>query len=177
MGIPTDIIQRYEARKKSREPFPVRPGMEVRVHTTVREGDKERTQVFEGIVIGVRGAGLGRMFTVRRVTGGVGVERIFPVFSPLITDVEIVRATSVRRAKLTYLRVSNVKRRKKEDHTVLQRAIAEREAQRRAAEKARREAEEKEHAAAEAAKAKEEKEEEATDEATKEKKGKAEEKP
>lgn len=151
MAETTDPLRRYESRKKAREPFPLRPGMDVRVHTTIREGDKERTQIFEGMVVARHGAGHGRTFTVRRVVGGIGIERTFPVFSPRVTAVDIVGATKVRRAKLTYLRTSNVKRRTKEDQKVLGRALAEQDAQRRAALAARRDAEEKEQAAAEAA--------------------------
>ena len=152
MTPPTDPVRRYEARKKTRESFPVRPGMDVRVHTKIREGEKERTQIFEGMVVALHGAGFGKTFTVRRVVSGIGVERIFPMFSPQVTSVEILGAMKVRRAKLTYLRKTNVKRRTKEDQKVLERALAEQNAQRLAAEKARREAEEAERAAAAAAK-------------------------
>ena len=107
-----DPVTRYEARKKVREPFSLRPGYEVRVQTRLKEGEKERTQVYEGMVTALAGTGLGKTFTVRRVTGGVGVERIFPMYSPLVTDVEIVRATKVRRAKLTYLRKREVQKRR-----------------------------------------------------------------
>jgi len=79
-------------------------GDTVRVSTKVVEGDKERTQVFQGVVIRVRHGGAGASFTVRRVTYGVGVERTFPVHSPRVEKVEIVRRGKVRRAKLYYLR-------------------------------------------------------------------------
>ena len=79
-------------------------GDTVRVHTKVVEGDKERIQIFSGVVIGRRGHGLNSTFTVRRISYGEGVERIFPVHSPRIDKVEIERKGSVRRAKLTYLR-------------------------------------------------------------------------
>jgi large subunit ribosomal protein L19 len=79
-------------------------GDSVRVHTKVIEGDKERIQIFSGVVIGRRGHGLNEMFTVRRISYGEGVERIFPVHSPRIDKVEIERKGAVRRAKLTYLR-------------------------------------------------------------------------
>jgi large subunit ribosomal protein L19 len=79
-------------------------GDTVRVHVKVREGDKERIQVFEGIVIGLRGAGLRASFTVRKVSFGQGVERIFPLHSPVIDKIETVRSARVRRAKLYYLR-------------------------------------------------------------------------
>jgi len=76
----------------------------VRVHTKVVEGDKERIQVFAGIVIGKRGRGLNETFTVRRISYGEGVERVFPVHSPRVDKIEVERKGSVRRAKLTYLR-------------------------------------------------------------------------
>jgi len=85
-----------------------RPGDTVRVHVRLREGEgekeKERIQPFEGVVMGRRGELLGESFTVRRVSFGIGVERIFPVHSPMISSIEIVRQGRVRRAKLNYLR-------------------------------------------------------------------------
>jgi len=80
------------------------PGDTVKVSTRVVEGDKERTQVFQGVVIKVRNRGAGSSFTVRRVTYGVGVERTFPLYSPRVEKAEIVRRGKVRRAKLYYLR-------------------------------------------------------------------------
>jgi large subunit ribosomal protein L19 len=79
-------------------------GDTVRVMVRVREGDKERLQAFEGIVISKRGGGASENFTVRKVSAGVGVERIFPVQSPTIASIEMVRRGRVRRAKLYYLR-------------------------------------------------------------------------
>jgi large subunit ribosomal protein L19 len=86
------------------------PGDTVRVRIRVREGEKERVQPFEGICIARGGAGLGETFTLRRVSGGVGVERIFPVHSPWIAGLEVVRRGDVRRAKLYYLRAQKGKR-------------------------------------------------------------------
>ena len=83
---------------------PFRAGDTVRVHVRIREGDKERVQVFEGVVIQRRGGGAGETFTVRKVSSGVGVERIFPVQSPSVTKLEIKRRGHVRRARLFYLR-------------------------------------------------------------------------
>jgi large subunit ribosomal protein L19 len=82
----------------------MRSGDTVRVHVRVREGDKERIQIFEGIVIGVHRGGVRASFTVRKVSFGQGVERIFPLHSPTIQKVEVVRSAKVRRAKLYYLR-------------------------------------------------------------------------
>jgi large subunit ribosomal protein L19 len=79
-------------------------GDSVRVHTKVIEGDKERIQVFSGVVIGRHGHGLNEMFTVRRISYGEGVERVFPLHSPRVEKIEIERHGEVRRAKLTYLR-------------------------------------------------------------------------
>jgi large subunit ribosomal protein L19 len=83
---------------------PFAPGDTVNVHVRVIEGDKERIQQFQGVVIGRRGAGMGATFTVRKISDGVGVERIFPLHSPRIAKVERVKEGSVRRAKLYYLR-------------------------------------------------------------------------
>lgn len=82
----------------------MRPGDTVRVHVKVREGDKERIQIFEGMVIAVRRGGARASFTVRKVSFGQGVERIFPLHSPTIDKVEVVRTARVRRAKLYFLR-------------------------------------------------------------------------
>lgn len=90
-----------------RKDHPVfRPGDTIRVHVRLKEGegDKERIQPFEGVVMSRRGELLGESFTVRRVSFGIGVERIFPVHSPMISSVELVRQGRVRRAKLNYLR-------------------------------------------------------------------------
>ena len=82
----------------------MRSGDTVRVHVKVREGDKERIQVFEGMVIGMHRGGARATFTVRKVSFGQGVERIFPLHSPTIDKVEVVRSAQVRRAKLNFLR-------------------------------------------------------------------------
>jgi large subunit ribosomal protein L19 len=98
------LLDKIEAEnfRKNAENFSV--GDSVRVHTKVVEGDKERIQVFAGVVIGRKGRGLNATFTVRRISYGEGVERVFPLHSPRIDKVEIERQGRVRRAKLTYLR-------------------------------------------------------------------------
>ena len=80
------------------------PGDTVRVHKKIKEGDKVRVQIFQGTVIQQRGGGAGATFTVRKLSGGIGVEQIFPVQSPNVTKVEVLRRGKVRRAKLYYLR-------------------------------------------------------------------------
>ena len=96
-----DLIER-EAHRKDLPPF--RPGDTVRVHVKIREGDKERTQVFEGVVIRRRRGGSSGSFTVRKVSYGVGVERIFPLDSPTVEKIEIKSRGHVRRSRLYFLR-------------------------------------------------------------------------
>lgn len=96
-----DAIQR-EGLKEDVPEF--HPGDTVRVWVRVREGDKERLQAFEGVCIGRRGGGVSETFTVRKISAGVGVERIFPLHSPSLAGIEVVRHGRVRRAKLYYLR-------------------------------------------------------------------------
>jgi large subunit ribosomal protein L19 len=98
------LFDKIESEQFRKTPLVFSVGDTVRVHTKVVEGDKERIQVFTGLVIGRRGRGLNSTFTVRRISYGEGVERVFPVNSPLIEKVEIERRGKVRRAKLTYLR-------------------------------------------------------------------------
>jgi large subunit ribosomal protein L19 len=83
---------------------PFRAGDTLRVNVRVREGDKERVQAFEGVCIAKRGGGVSATFTVRKISNGVGVERIFPLHSPMISEIIVVRRGRVRRAKLYYLR-------------------------------------------------------------------------
>jgi large subunit ribosomal protein L19 len=80
------------------------PGDTINVHVKVIEGDKERIQQYQGIVMGIKGMGIGRTFRVRKISNGVGVERIFPIHSPTIAKIEKIREGKVRRAKLYYLR-------------------------------------------------------------------------
>ncbi|SYZ74485.1 50S ribosomal subunit protein L19 [Candidatus Zixiibacteriota bacterium] len=79
-------------------------GDTIKVHVKIKEGDKERVQVFQGTVIGRRGAGIGATFTVRKMSSGIGVERIFPLHSPNVSKIERIRQGKVRRAKLYYMR-------------------------------------------------------------------------
>jgi len=98
------ILDRIESEQFKKDLPDFRVGDTVRVHTRVVEGDKERIQVFTGVVIGRRGRGLNETFTVRRISYGEGVERVFPLHSPRIEKIEIERRGIARRAKLTYLR-------------------------------------------------------------------------
>ena len=99
-----DVLQELE-RSQLRKDIPqFAPGDTVRVLYRVREGDKERIQAFEGVCLGRRGSGAGETFMVRKISGGIGVERVFPLQAPTIKGVEIVRRGRVRRAKLYYLR-------------------------------------------------------------------------
>lgn len=98
------LFDKIESEQFRKEPLKFNVGDSVRVHTKVVEGDKERIQVFAGVVIGIRARGLNQTFTVRRISYGEGVERIFPTHSPRIEKIEIEREGKVRRAKLTYLR-------------------------------------------------------------------------
>ena len=82
----------------------IRPGDTVRVHVKVKEGEKERIQIFEGLVISQHSGGVRATFTVRKVSFGQGVERIFPLHSPMIDKIEVIRSARVRRAKLYFLR-------------------------------------------------------------------------
>lgn len=99
-----NIVDGLEAQQSKPQPPAIRPGETVRVHVKVVEGEKERNQVFEGIVIGMSGTGSRANFTVRKISYGVGVERIFPLHSPRIDKVEVVSRGKVRRAKLYFLR-------------------------------------------------------------------------
>ena len=99
-AIMTKFIQ-----KNKRSDIPLfRPGDTIRVHVRIREGDKERLQAFEGTVIARNNTGMGESITVRKVSFGQGVERIFPLHAPVVDHIEVVRTGRVRRAKLYYLR-------------------------------------------------------------------------
>jgi large subunit ribosomal protein L19 len=96
-------IEAVESAQLTERPA-VKPGNTIRVHVKVREGDKERIQVFEGLVIGMHRGGSRASITVRKVSFGQGVERIFPLHSPVIDKIEVIRMARVRRAKLYFLR-------------------------------------------------------------------------
>ena len=100
----SDIIREIElAHMKSRK-MDFSPGDTLRVHVRIKEGDKERVQVFQGTVIRIRGSGTGQTFTVRKISGNISVERVFPMHSPNVVKVERLKQGQVRRAKLYYLR-------------------------------------------------------------------------
>jgi large subunit ribosomal protein L19 len=111
-----NIISAVEDKHLKKDLVPFNVGDTIKVHVIIREGDKERVQIFRGDVIGKRGGGLKATFTVRKVSFGVGVERVFPLHSKMIKTIEVVRKASVRRAKLYYLRdLKGKKARLKED--------------------------------------------------------------
>jgi large subunit ribosomal protein L19 len=99
-----EIMKLVESRESRTDIPNFEPGDTVKVHVKVKEGDKERIQVFQGIVISRKGGGTRQMFTVRKISGGVGVERMFPLYSPSIDRIEVERHGRIRRAKLYYLR-------------------------------------------------------------------------
>lgn len=99
-----DLLKATEALYIKRKLPKFTPGDTVRVHVKILEGEKERIQVYEGVVIGRRGSGLSETFEVRRMSHGIGIERIFPLHSPKIEKVEVIKEGKVRRAKLYYLR-------------------------------------------------------------------------
>ena len=99
-----DLIKELNKERLEAEVTPVKVGDTVRVHVKVKEGSRERIQVFEGTVIAKKHGGIEETFTVRRISYGIGVEKVFPVHSPAIEKIELVRHGKVRRAKLYYLR-------------------------------------------------------------------------
>ena len=99
-----ELLNKIASEQLRKDPLQFNVGDSVKVHTKVVEGEKERIQVFAGLVIGRRGHGINETFTVRRISYGEGVERVFPINSPRIEKVVVDRQGKVRRAKLTYLR-------------------------------------------------------------------------
>jgi large subunit ribosomal protein L19 len=99
-----DLIKSFELEQLNTEITPFNVGDTIKVHVNIKEGNRERIQVFEGVVIKKQGGSNRETFTVRKISYGVGVERTFPIHSPKIAKIEVVRRGSVRRAKLYYLR-------------------------------------------------------------------------
>jgi len=99
-----ELLKEVEKKSLKSQKTKFSPGDTVRVRVKIREGDKERIQAFQGVVIQRRGTGTGETFTVRKVSSGIGVERIFPLSSPNIAKIEVLRRGKVRRSKLFYLR-------------------------------------------------------------------------
>lgn len=137
-----DIIRQFEQQQIADSDRPeLRPGDVVAVAMKVKEGEKERLQSFEGVVLGIRGSGPSVTFTVRREVGRFAVERIFPLHSPLITSINILKRQKVRRAKLGYLRTAG-RRRVKEDVLSMQRYLKVETDKKRLIEQAQKKAEE-----------------------------------
>ena len=109
------MVEKIDQEQRRRE-LSFRSGDHVRVHVRIVEGEKERIQVFEGVIIGIRGRGARASFTVRKVSYGVGVERIFPLQSPSVDKIEVVSSGKVRRAKLYYLRERTGKKARLKEH-------------------------------------------------------------
>jgi large subunit ribosomal protein L19 len=112
-----DFVKLIEQKEIKGNPPGFRVGDSVKVHVKVKEGEKDRIQVFQGMVIAMKGGGTGGTFTVRKISDGIGVERIFPVHSPIISKVDVVRHGRVRRAKLYYLRSRKGKAARIEEET------------------------------------------------------------
>jgi large subunit ribosomal protein L19 len=106
----TDLIREFTKSQVQAKVPAINPGDTIRVFQRIKEGDKERIQPFEGLVIARKhGAGIGGMITVRKISDGIGVERIFPIYSPTIQKIDVVRRGRVRRAKLYYIRTKATK--------------------------------------------------------------------
>ena len=112
-----DFVKLIEQKEIKGTPPVFRVGDTVKVHVKVKEGEKDRIQVFGGMVIAMKGGGTGSTFTVRKISDGIGVERIFPMHSPIIGKIEVVRRGKVRRAKLYYLRERKGKAARVEEET------------------------------------------------------------
>jgi len=112
-----DFVKLIEQKEIKGSPLAFRVGDTVKVHVKVKEGEKDRIQIFGGMVIAMKGGGIGSTFTVRKISDGIGVERIFPMHSPIIGKIEVVRRGRVRRAKLYYLRDRKGKAARVEEET------------------------------------------------------------
>lgn len=104
-----NIINKIEQEQLKADVTPFNVGDTIKVHTRVIEGGKERIQIFQGIVIAKRGSGINEAFTVRKISYGEGVERVFPLHTPRIAKIEVVNRGKVRRAKLHYLRAASAR--------------------------------------------------------------------
>ena len=102
MGL--DLVRKITESQMKKDLPELRPGMTVKVGVKIKEGEKTRIQAFEGMVIKVQGSGIGKTFTVRKMSSGVGVERTFPLHSPIVDKIEVLRKGKVRRSRLYYLR-------------------------------------------------------------------------
>ncbi len=116
------VIQKLEEKMMKKDVTPFNIGDTIRVHTRILEGDKERIQIFTGTVIAKKGRGISETFSVHRVAYGVGMERVFPIHSPRIAKVEVVKEGVVRRAKLYYLRGTSGKKAKVKGKIVTKKA-------------------------------------------------------
>ena len=110
-----NIVQKIEAKYLREQKVDFAPGDTIAVHQKIMEGDKERIQIFHGVVIARKHGGIRETITVRKVSGGIGVERIFPMHGPLIDKIEVVSEGKIRRAKLYYLRALKGKKARIED--------------------------------------------------------------
>lgn len=104
-----DLVQRITNNQLRNDIPDFKPGDTVQVYVRIKEGSKSRIQLFEGVVVGMNNGGIAETFTVRKISNGVGVQRTFPVHSPIIDHIEVVRYGKVRRAKLTYLKGRSAK--------------------------------------------------------------------
>ncbi len=120
-----NVIDEIETAAQRTDLPQFRPGDTVTVHYTIKEGDRERVQLFEGVVIAQKGGGLRETFIVRKVSYGVGVERIFPLHSPLVKMIDVKRKGKVRRAKLYYLRGLSRKASRIKERTVFDKEVSE----------------------------------------------------
>jgi len=111
-----DVLQTFNQKQLNSHLPELKPGYTVRIHQKVKEGNKERTQIFEGLIIAKKhGNGINATITVRKISGTIGVERVFPIHSPIIKNIEVVKKTKVRRAKLYYIRYLSTKERRKKE--------------------------------------------------------------
>lgn len=116
------VIQKLEEKMMKKDMTPFNIGDTIRIHTRILEGDKERIQIFTGTVIAKKGRGISETFSVHRVAYGVGMERVFPIHSPRIAKIEVVKEGAVRRAKLYYLRGTSGKKAKVKGKIVTKKA-------------------------------------------------------